>query len=101
MVLCAVAPGHADVVLLAPSHPESVKVGDRVLFPGYNPTNEPPLPANQVAKKKVFESLVPFFHCNPQGQATWNGVVFTLGAAGGHCCAAKGLKSELGQYAIS
>lgn len=55
MVLCASNKDHSVVRLLEP--PASAKIGDRVLFNGFN--GEPATPA-QVAKKKIFETLAPF-----------------------------------------
>lgn len=73
MVLCAIGEGHSVVKLLAP--PASAAVGDRVQFAGYSGE---PLPAAQIAKKKVFESLAPQFRTNASGVPTWNNISFTI-----------------------
>lgn len=103
MVMCAVAPEHKDVQLLAPRSmegldPAAAKVP--VLFPGFNATNEPPMQPNQVAKKKIFENLVPGFFASAEGVATWEGTPFTL-SNGSVVGVAKGIDASLGRYQIS
>ena len=99
MVLCAVAPEHKDVKLLAPTNPDTASIGDKITYKGYNDQNEPPLTPNQVAKKKVFEGLVPYFYCNDKGQATWNNVLFSLNNSDQGVSVT--LNTSLGRYAIS
>jgi len=103
MVMCAVAPEHKDVQLLSPRgmdglSPTTAKV--QVLFPGFNAANEPPMQPNQVAKKKIFENLVPNFFASEDGVATWNGTPFTL-SNGSVVGVAKGVDNSLGRYQIS
>lgn len=75
MVLCASNADHTVVKLVVP--PENSKPGDRVTFPGYNGE---PAPANQVAKKKIFEKLAPQLHTDSNGIACWNSIPFTIGS---------------------
>lgn len=73
MVLCAVGEGHSVVKLLVP--PAVANVGDRVDIAGFS--GEPAQPSH-VAKKKIFESLAPFFRTNATGVPTWNNIPFTI-----------------------
>ena len=58
MVLCTANEDHSAVQLLCPTaENNTLKAGDKVVFPGFN--GEPMIP-NQLAKKKVFEKLAPF-----------------------------------------
>ena len=55
MVLCAIGNNHSVVKVLDP--PSNAVVGDRIDIAGFSGE---PAQANQVAKKKIFESLAPF-----------------------------------------
>jgi hypothetical protein len=58
MVLCACNSDHTEVKLVSP--PASSLPGDRVKFPGFNGE---PVPAAQIAKKKILEKLGPQVFC--------------------------------------
>jgi aminoacyl tRNA synthase complex-interacting multifunctional protein 1 len=76
MVLCAVADGHSIVKLLEP--PASAKPGDAVTFPGYSLCE--PLPASQIAKKKILEGLLPDLKTDTEGVAKYKDAAFMIGS---------------------
>lgn len=66
MVLCASSDDHTKVQFVIP--PEGSKIGERVLFEGYEgePESE-----SRVNKKKIFEALAPFLKTDKSGGVTW------------------------------
>ena len=69
MVLCASNADHTGVEFAVP--PEGAKVGERVVFEGYDGEPEP---ENKVAKKKIFDKLAPDLKTDGNGEVVWKGV---------------------------
>ena len=69
MVLCASNADHTGVEFAVP--PEGAKVGERVMFEGYDGEPEP---ENKVAKKKMFDKLAPDLKTDGNGEVVWKGV---------------------------
>jgi aminoacyl tRNA synthase complex-interacting multifunctional protein 1 len=70
MVMCAANDDHSAVEYMEP--PADAKIGERVLFEGYQGDPEP---ENKIAKKKVFEGVAPDLKTNAQGICVWKGAV--------------------------
>ncbi|KAL7528687.1 hypothetical protein ACHAWF_002666 [Thalassiosira exigua] len=68
MVLCASNADHTSVEFAVP--PEGAKIGERVMFEGYEGGPEP---ANKVSKKKIFQTLAPDLKTDESGQVVWKG----------------------------
>ena len=84
MVLCASNADHTGVEFAVP--PEGAKVGERVMFEGYNGEPEP---ENKVAKKKMFDKLAPDLKTDGNGEVVWKGVKGMTSA--GVCKAVNGM----------
>ena len=69
MVLCVSNADHTGVEFAVP--PEGAKVGERVMFDGYDGEPEP---ENKVAKKKIFDKLAPDLKTDGNGEVVWKGV---------------------------
>jgi aminoacyl tRNA synthase complex-interacting multifunctional protein 1 len=86
MVLCASNQDHTQVEFVVP--PNDAKIGERVMFDGYNGQPEP---ENKVAKKKILESVLPHLMTNDDGVVTWKGAISFTTA--GPCVSSKGMKN--------
>ena len=84
MVLCASNADHTSVEFAIP--PEGAKIGERVMFEGYDGEPEP---ENKVAKKKMFEKLAPDLKTDASGEVIWKGVKGMTSA--GVCKAVNGM----------
>jgi methionine--tRNA ligase beta chain len=75
MVLCASNADHTQVQCMEP--PATAKIGDRVVFEGYE--NGEPEPENKIGKKKIFEAVAPALKTNGDGLCVWNGAISKVG----------------------
>lgn len=71
MVMCASNADHTAVEYMEP--PADAKIGERVLFEGYEKGD--PEPENKIAKKKVFEGIAPDLKTNAEGICVWKGAM--------------------------
>jgi methionine--tRNA ligase beta chain len=71
MLMCASNADHTAVEYMEP--PADAKIGERVLFVGYEKGD--PEPENKIAKKKVFEGLAPDLKTNAEGLCVWKGAM--------------------------
>lgn len=67
MVLCSSNADHTKVEIVSP--PEGTKVGERVVFEGFE--GKEAEPENKVAKKKIFEKLAPDLKTTADGIVVW------------------------------
>jgi aminoacyl tRNA synthase complex-interacting multifunctional protein 1 len=70
MVLCASNADHTAVECMEP--PADAKVGERVIFSGYEGEPEP---ESKIAKKKIFEAVSPDLKTNADGICVWKDAV--------------------------
>ena len=75
MVLCASNSDHTQVQCMEP--PSTAKIGDRVIFEGYE--NGEPEPENKIGKKKIFEAVAPDLKTNGDGLCVWKGAMSKVG----------------------
>lgn len=75
MVLCAV--GDGTVKILEP--PADAVPGAVVSFPGFGEIPREPLPASQIAKKKILEGILPDLKTDGAGVAMYKDSPFMLG----------------------
>lgn len=85
MVLCASNADHTAVETMEP--PADAKIGERVLFEGYE--NGEPEPEAKVAKKKILEAVSPDLKTNAEGICVWKGALSKT--SGGPVKASKGM----------
>jgi methionine--tRNA ligase beta chain len=80
MVLCASNQDHTDVRLVSP--PIGAKIGERVTIPDFDFEGEDaePYAENKIGKKKVFESIAPFFVTSKYGVPEFLGRPFMTSA---------------------
>lgn len=88
MVLCASNTNHTEVEFVVP--PPKAKVGERVMFDGYDGNPEP---ENKVAKKKLHEKLLPDLKTDSNGVVVWKESKSITSV--GECVASKGAKHRL------
>mmetsp|Transcript_43885 Transcript_43885/g.106409 ORF Transcript_43885/g.106409 Transcript_43885/m.106409 type:complete len:452 (-) Transcript_43885:345-1700(-) len=75
MVLCASNSDHTQVQCMEP--PSTAKIGDRVIFEGYE--SGEPEPENKIGKKKIFEAVAPDLKTNGDGLCIWKGAMSKAG----------------------
>lgn len=85
MVLCASNAAHTEVEFVIP--PEDSKIGERVMFEGYDGDPEA---ENKFAKKKMLEKLAPDLKTDANGVVVWKGAKSVTSV--GPCTASKGMK---------
>ncbi len=85
MVLCASNAEHTEVEFVVP--PEGAKVGERVMFEGYDGEAEA---ENKFAKKKMLEKLAPDLKTDENGIVVWKNAKSVTSV--GPCVAIKGMK---------
>jgi aminoacyl tRNA synthase complex-interacting multifunctional protein 1 len=78
MVLCASNADHTQVQCMEP--PGNAKIGDRVIFEGFE--SGEPEPENKIAKKKIFEAVSPDLKTNSNGICVWKGAISKVGEGG-------------------